>query len=215
MITRRDKVTDEMRKAIPIAEQNDRLLAHLVRMAALCHDIGHLPFSHAAEDELLPDGVDHELITWKIVHSDAIAEIFNRITPPVRPMMLPSSPWGPGRAMKLRVGFSSWEAILAEIIVGDFFGADRMDYLLRDSLHAGVQYGRFDHERLDQHAEGDARAGARGGRDRRRGHRTGARLRARRACSQRSRCCSLATSCSARSTITTLAWPTTSISRIS
>ena len=38
--------------------------------------------------------------------------------------------------------------MLSEIIVGDAFGVDRMDYLLRDSLHAGVQYGRFDHHRL-------------------------------------------------------------------
>lgn len=44
--------------------------------------------------------------------------------------------------------FSNWESILAEIIVGDAFGADRMDYLLRDSHHAGVAYGRFDHFRL-------------------------------------------------------------------
>jgi len=35
-----------------------------------------------------------------------------------------------------------WEAILSEMIIGDGFGADRMDYLLRDSLHAGVGYGR-------------------------------------------------------------------------
>jgi uncharacterized protein len=33
------------------------------------------------------------------------------------------------------VSFTPWEAILAEVIVGDAFGADRMDYLLRDSLH--------------------------------------------------------------------------------
>lgn len=44
--------------------------------------------------------------------------------------------------------FSDLEAILSEIIVGNAFGVDRMDYLLRDSLHAGVAYGRFDHFRL-------------------------------------------------------------------
>ena len=38
--------------------------------------------------------------------------------------------------------------ILAEIIIGDAFGADRMDYLLRDLYHAGVEYGKFDHNRL-------------------------------------------------------------------
>lgn len=44
--------------------------------------------------------------------------------------------------------FSELDAILYEIIGGDVFGADRMDYLLRDSHHAGVAYGRFDHYRL-------------------------------------------------------------------
>jgi HD superfamily phosphohydrolase len=53
---------------------------------------------------------------------------------------------GPKEAPDLT--FSTWETILAEIIVGDAFGADRMDYLLRDSHHAGVAYGRFDHFRL-------------------------------------------------------------------
>ncbi len=33
-------------------------------------------------------------------------------------------------------------------MVGDVFGADRIDYLLRDSYHAGVSYGRLDHYRL-------------------------------------------------------------------
>ncbi|MGH3995796.1 MAG: hypothetical protein ACRDSN_25410, partial [Pseudonocardiaceae bacterium] len=41
-----------------------------------------------------------------------------------------------------------WKQILAEIIQSDFFGVDRIDYLLRDSHHAGVGYGRFDHYRL-------------------------------------------------------------------
>jgi HD superfamily phosphohydrolase len=43
---------------------------------------------------------------------------------------------------------TDWETLLSEIITGDAFGADRMDYLLRDSLHAGVAYGHFEHHRL-------------------------------------------------------------------
>src|SRR5439155_13424972 len=38
-------------------------------------------------------------------------------------------------------------AFWRELIIGQM-DADRMDYLLRDSLHAGVQYGEFDLERL-------------------------------------------------------------------
>jgi hypothetical protein len=38
-----------------VADQSDYWhWLRTLRMAALCHDIGHLPFSHAAEDELLP-----------------------------------------------------------------------------------------------------------------------------------------------------------------
>jgi uncharacterized protein len=151
MITRPDKISDSVRAAMPDHHQSDHgYWRTVVRMAALCHDMGHLPFSHAAEDELLPEGVDHELITWDIVHSPPLVEIFERITPPVRADDVGKLAVGPRKAerLHLEVDFDPWEAILAEVIVGDSFGADRMDYLLRDSLHTGVQYGRFDHERL-------------------------------------------------------------------
>jgi HD superfamily phosphohydrolase len=152
VITRPDKISDAVREDVPAHSQSDHgYWRTAVRMAALCHDIGHLPFSHAAEDELLPENADHELITWEIVHSPEMVELFESLTPPVRPDDVGKLAIGPDKVERLRlegVGFGRWEAILAEVIVGDSFGADRMDYLLRDSLHAGVQYGHFDHERL-------------------------------------------------------------------
>lgn len=116
----------------------------VLRMAALCHDIGHFPFSHAAE-ALLPDGSDHEDMTLRLIQSPEMQEIWNSITPPLRSQDIAKLAVGP---KKLSQPFSEWEAILSEIIIGDAFGVDRMDYLLRDSLHAGVAYGRFDHFRL-------------------------------------------------------------------
>lgn len=58
--------------------------------------------------------------------------------------------------MKLAVGmdiaedikFSNWERIMSNIIIDNNLGADRIDYLLRDSHHIGVAYGKFDHFRL-------------------------------------------------------------------
>jgi HD superfamily phosphohydrolase len=48
---------------------------------------------------------------------------------------------GPKKAKDLE--FTDWEAILSEIVVGDAFGVDRMDYLLRDSHHVAHESPHF------------------------------------------------------------------------
>ncbi len=115
-----------------------------LRMAALCHDLGHLPFSHAAEDELLPAGWGHERLTLEFIRSQEMEQIWNHIK--VNSEDIAKLAVGPKHYKDET--FTDWEAILSEIIVGDAFGVDRMDYLLRDSHHVGVAYGRFDQYRL-------------------------------------------------------------------
>lgn len=110
------------------------------------HDLGHLPFSHAAEKELLPPGFDHEELTKAIICSDEMQQIWSKMTPPLRADDILKLAVGAKKAAPLEL--STWETILSEIVVGDAFGADRMDYLLRDSYHAGVAYGGFDYNRL-------------------------------------------------------------------
>jgi len=136
-----DTVRDEVP---PLCSFNHQYWRQVLRMAALCHDIGHLPFSHTAEKELLPEGWNHERLTLELIRSDEMESIWKDIK-------ITSDD-----VAKLAVGpkffresyFSNWEAILSEIIAGNSFGVDRMDYLLRDSHHAGVAYGKFDHYRL-------------------------------------------------------------------
>lgn len=118
----------------------------VLRMAALCHDIGHLPFSHAAEEELLPVGVTHETLTAQIIQSDAMSEVWNSMRPPLVPKDVAKV--SVGKKVMPDEEFSRLEYILSDIIIGDALGVDRMDYLLRDSHHAGVAYGKFDHYRL-------------------------------------------------------------------
>ncbi len=115
-------------------------------MAALCHDIGHLAFSHSTERELLPSGYSHEHLTADIIRSAEMERILGAVTPPLRSDDVVKLAVGPKILRDTQ--FTDWEAILSEIIVGDAFGCDRMDYLLRDSLHIGVAYGKFDHFRL-------------------------------------------------------------------
>ena len=148
IVTNVANVTDEIRGLLRPLNQSDdlRYWRRVLRMAALCHDVGHLPFSHAAEKELLPEGWDHEKLTREIICSDEMKAIWERITPPLRHDDIVKLAIGPKKAKD--VEFTDWEAILSEIIVGDAFGVDRMDYLLRDSHHAGVAYGKFDHYRL-------------------------------------------------------------------
>ncbi len=145
IVTEPDNILHEsIRKVVPKYRESYHIYwRKALRMAALCHDLGHLPFSHGAE-ELLPEGWDHERLTIEIILSDELKPIWKEIK--IQPEDVAKIAVGPKKYKD--EAFDDWLAILAEIIVGDAFGVDRMDYLLRDSLHAGVAYGRFDHHRL-------------------------------------------------------------------
>lgn len=136
---------DAAREVIPDDQLKFGYWRRVLRMAALCHDIGHLPFSHAAERQLLPDGWDHERLSMELIFSDEMQTIWGNMEPPLKPEHVALIAVGPHAE---GVTFSPWQALLSEIITGNVFGADRMDYLLRDSHHVGVAYGHFDHFRL-------------------------------------------------------------------
>ncbi len=141
-------IDDDVRRLLPeiaIPAEVD-YWNRVLRMAALCHDIGHLPFSHAAEDELLPAGWSHERLTRILIESEIMRPIWKSMRPPLEPEHIVKLSLGARKAPDL--SFTKWERILSEIIVGDSFGVDRIDYLLRDSHHTGVGYGKFDHYRL-------------------------------------------------------------------
>lgn len=125
----------------------------IIRMAALCHDLGHLPFSHVAEKDLLGD-LGHEYITEQIIHSDHLYPVWKKFQEecdaiyPNRNVIADIVKISIGPEKGSNQSFTNWEKIVSEIIIGDFFGADRIDYLLRDSKSTGVGYGIFDYEQL-------------------------------------------------------------------
>jgi HD superfamily phosphohydrolase len=147
-VTKPANVTDEVRDLLPDIGNAEALTywKHALRMAALCHDVGHLPFSHAAEHELLPPGWGHERLSRLLIESEEMRAIWDGMVPPLKAEHIVKLALGAEKANDLQ--FSKWEGILSEIIVGDAFGVDRIDYLLRDSHHTGVAYGKFDHYRL-------------------------------------------------------------------
>ena len=123
----------------------------VVRLAALCHDIGHLPFSHAAEHDLLPEGKSHEWLSGELIlHNEELQRIWSNSVGPINGDHVMKIALGPDKARDLGINFNNWETLLSAIITDDSLGVDRMDYLVRDSHHLGVAYGRFDVARLIQ-----------------------------------------------------------------
>ena len=140
----RDRIADELEPNVKGYWRS------VLRIAALLHDVGHLPFSHAAEAELLPAGWDHERLTAEIIRHSEIAAILKEAKPPIVPEDVIDLVYSVKDRSKHEPNFqlTPWKTLLNEIITGNTFGADRIDYLLRDSWHAGVAYGRFDPDRL-------------------------------------------------------------------
>jgi HD superfamily phosphohydrolase len=107
--------------------------------AALLHDIGHWAFCHPLEDMGLPELPKHESLVSRIVAEGEIGDVLRR-------------QWSldPSRVAGLVTESADDQAarILQSLLSGPI-DVDKMDYLARDSLHAGVPYGNhFDQERL-------------------------------------------------------------------
>ena len=77
IVTAQDNIHPKVRELIPEISMEAKLIywRNVLRMAALCHDLGHLPFSHAAEKLLLPDGWDHERLTVECINCEEMKKI--------------------------------------------------------------------------------------------------------------------------------------------
>jgi HD superfamily phosphohydrolase len=113
--------------------------AEVFLLAALLHDLGHWPFCHAIEDIQLPGVPEHELFANSFLLEGEIADTLRDdwgVNPRDVVTLLSEKP----RGVRSR--------ILHSMLSGPI-DIDKLDYLYRDSLHAGVPYGRnFDQGRL-------------------------------------------------------------------
>jgi len=116
-----------MARQLNLAEDDQKLVA----AAALIHDIGHGPFSHAIEpvmEELC--GRTHHDASWFLGDGDLTVCMERH-----------------GISLKEISAVISGDHPLSGIIHGEL-DVDRMDYLLRDAHYTGAPYGTVDAHRL-------------------------------------------------------------------
>jgi HD superfamily phosphohydrolase len=118
----------EAEDARSISEQEQAI----VRSAALLHDVGHYPFSHALEEI---GALHHEDVARPLITEGAVASLL-------------SSRLGddaPSRVFDLIRGES--KSALQGLISGSL-DLDKIEYLKRDAFMCGVPYGEIDVDRL-------------------------------------------------------------------
>jgi HD superfamily phosphohydrolase len=112
-----------------------------VMAAALLHDIGHGPFSHTLEEVLNEIDVEfhHEAMTLKFISSEdsTIHQTLVSLDPSLPEALLPFFD-------KKRRREPHWKFK----IVSSQLDADRLDYLMRDSLYCGIKGHGFDLARI-------------------------------------------------------------------
>jgi HD superfamily phosphohydrolase len=127
------KILRELSAIPSLQEQTLERSRQIVRLLALLHDIGHPAFSHAAESVLPLQ--DHEAVSVHVIGhilGPMLDELFFTGTSELLVKLMEKRP---------EVTF------LRQFVVSEI-DMDRTDYLRRDSLHCGVDYGHFDFHRL-------------------------------------------------------------------
>ena len=118
----------EAEDAASISEEEQTI----VRSAALLHDVGHYPFSHALEEI---GALHHEAVARPLITEGSVASLLTARL----------GKDAPARVFDLIRGYS--DSPLQGLISGSL-DLDKIEYLKRDAFMCGVPYGEIDVDRL-------------------------------------------------------------------
>ncbi len=131
-------------------EKKALFYCQILRLIGLTHDIGHAPFSHASES-VFPNGLSHENFSERIIKETEIATYIREIGDDFKNKYGDEYNITPELICEIYSGEKSWEnseyVFLKSFMDGEL-DCDKMDYLLRDSYYCGVEYGKYDLNRL-------------------------------------------------------------------
>ncbi|MDI3341677.1 MAG: HD domain-containing protein [Sphaerobacter sp.] len=134
----RQAVAAVRRVAASAGQPIDDETARTALAAALLHDVGHYPFSHAIE-ELGPPILSHEAVGRRVIEGSEVADVLVehwRVDPRrVANLVDPREDLAPG------------DRLLRGLLSGAL-DVDKLDYLPRDAKHCNVPYGGVDAPRL-------------------------------------------------------------------
>ena len=106
--------------------------ARIVAAAALLHDIGHYPFSHALEEI---GALHHEAVARTLIIGGEIAAVL-------------ASSIGANAAMRAHAIITGESESPLQGLISGSLDLDKIEYLKRDALMCGVPYGEIDVDRL-------------------------------------------------------------------
>ena len=113
--------------------------AKLVRYAALLHDIGHPPFSHALEKDSVFANYNHHETWGRLILEDPDNDLRQALIELV-------GEDGLARLFSILDGTCDLPAL--HDIVSSQLDVDRLDYLMRDQVNTGAKIGTFDVYRI-------------------------------------------------------------------
>jgi HD superfamily phosphohydrolase len=140
---------EELEELAPKFTKNDLERARVVvRLAALLHDVGHCPFSHAGEEVMPRNAATGKRHKHEEYSTALIRHLMRDVIDNHPANKLGISADEIGAFLGKDAGSLPLQMLFLRPLISGQMDADRADYLLRDSYHAGVAYGQYDINRL-------------------------------------------------------------------